>query len=42
MKYPISEHLITIFDGPDLDQWIPLYDPSEKLAALRCIRSLQV
>jgi hypothetical protein len=29
MKYPISEHLITIFDGPDLDQWIPLYDPSE-------------
>jgi hypothetical protein len=26
MKYPLAEHLITAFDGPDLDQWIPLYD----------------
>jgi len=26
MKYPLAEHLITVFDGPDLDQWIPLYD----------------
>jgi hypothetical protein len=34
MKYPISEHLITIFDGPDLDQWIPLYDPSEMIGGV--------
>jgi hypothetical protein len=25
MKYPLAEHLITVFDGPDIDQWIPLY-----------------
>ena len=26
IKYPKSEHPITIFDGPNLDQWIPLHD----------------
>jgi hypothetical protein len=35
MKYPVSEHPITIFDGPDLDQWIPLYDLSERIGGVQ-------
>ena len=35
MKYPLSEHLITIFDGPNLDQWIPLYDPTERIGGVQ-------
>jgi hypothetical protein len=34
MKSPISEHPITIFDGPDLDRWVPLYDRSETIAGV--------
>lgn len=31
MKYPGSDNPITVFDGPGLDVWIPLYDPGEMI-----------
>ena len=34
MKYPLAPHLITTFDGPNLDQWIPLFDPSETIGGV--------
>jgi hypothetical protein len=34
MKYPVSEHLIAVFDGPNVDDWVPLYDPSDTFDGL--------